>query len=424
MDMTVELGVPEGRRQETARQSCRSCGEALGDIFVDLRAQPLCESFLTEPQLHVPEVTYPLRTYVCSRCLLVQAEDFATPDEIFTEYAYFSSYSTSWLDHAARFCRTATGREGLGPDSFVVELASNDGYLLKNFVDEGMRVLGIDPAVNVGEVARSKGVPTLSEFFGADVAEQVSLEHGLADLIVANNVLAHVPDINDFVAGAKLLLKQSGVISFEFPHLHELIRLRQFDTIYHEHYSYLSLVALERLFASHDLEAVDVQRLPTHGGSLRLWVAHAGMRAVDSSIDELREIERAAGLHDIERYRGFQAEVDAVKRELLSLLLDLHAQGLRVAGYGAPGKGNTLLNYCGIGTELLPYTVDRNPYKHGRFLPGSRIPIHPPERIFEDRPDVILILPWNLKDEIVEQLAGAREWGARFAVPIPTPTLL
>ncbi len=407
-----------------SRQLCRSCGEPLSEKFVDLRAQPLCESFLTEPMLHMPEVTYPLRTYVCSDCLLVQAEDFAAPDEIFREYAYFSSYSTSWLAHAADYCNMAVAREDLRRESFVVELASNDGYLLKNLVDRGIRVLGIDPAVNVGEVARAKGVPTLSEFFGATVAERVAREHGLANLIVANNVLAHVPDINDFVAGVELLLDPAGVASFEFPHLHELIRLRQFDTIYHEHFSYLSLVALDRLFAAHGLQPVDVEQLSTHGGSLRLWVSHEGARPVSAKVAAIRDMEHLAGLHDLAAYRGFQEQVNTVKRELLSMLLEFHAQGLRIAGYGAPGKGNTLLNYCGIGTELLPYTVDRNPYKHGRFLPGSRIPIHAPERINEDRPDVILILPWNLKDEITAQLSHAREWGARFVVPIPMPRVL
>lgn len=422
--MTLDPDTTANSLSVTAHRTCRACGQPLSEVFVDLRAQPLCESYLTEADLRVPEVTYPLRTYVCSGCLLVQAEDFATPDEIFREYAYFSSYSTSWLEHAARYCDAATERERLGATSFVVELASNDGYLLKNFVAAGVRVLGIDPAVNVGEVARSRGVPTLSEFFGSELATQVAAEHGRADLIVANNVLAHVPDINDFLAGVRVLLAPTGTASFEFPHLLELMKLRQFDTIYHEHFSYLSLVAVERLLAAHGLEVVDVEQLPTHGGSLRLWVAHAGERGAAPSVARLREVEREAGLYDLARYRGFQGEVETVKRELLTLLLDLHAKGLRVAGYGAPGKGNTLLNYCGIGTELLPYTVDRNPYKQGRFLPGSRIPIYPPERLLECRPDVILILPWNLKDEIVAQLSEARAWGARFAVPIPTPALI
>ncbi len=404
--------------------SCRACGSDLADTFVDLGVQPLCESYVTEAGLHEPETFYPLRTYVCGRCLLVQAQDFATAEEIYTEYAYFSSYSSSWLAHAAEYCSQAAASEGLGERSFVVELASNDGYLLKNFVAMGVRVLGIDPARNVAAVARENGVPTLSEFFGSDVARRVVGEHGAADLIVANNVLAHVPDINDFVQGVSVLLSPSGVASFEFPHLLELIRFRQFDTIYHEHFSYLSLVAVEKLLSAHGLEATHVERLPTHGGSLRLWVAHIGSRPVRASVQELRDDEAQAGLDSVATYRGFQGAVAQVKRDLLRLLIDLHDDGLQVAGYGAPGKGNTLLNYCGIGPELLPYTVDRNPYKQGKYLPGSHIPIHEPHRLDETRPDVILILPWNLKDEIVVQLAHARDWGARFAVPIPTPALI
>lgn len=403
---------------------CRSCGNFLEHVFVDLGAQPLCESYVDNTSLDAPEIFYPLRTYVCGSCLLVQTQDFATPEEIFTEYAYFSSYSTSWLEHAARFCTEAVRRERLDTDSFVVELASNDGYLLKNLVDSGVRVLGIDPAANVAEAAIARGVPTLAEFFGAKVAKQVALEHGRADLIIANNVLPHVPDINDFVTGVKVLLADEGVASFEFPHLQELIRLKQFDTIYHEHFSYLSLVAVENLLARHGLSAVDVERLPTHGGSLRLWVAHQGARIPSRAVEETRSEEVQAGLSSLDDYQGFQAAVNSVKRALLKLLVELKEDGLRIAGYGAPGKGNTLLNYCGIGPELLPYTVDRNPYKQGKLLPGSHIPIYAPDRLDEDRPDVILILPWNLKDEIVAQLAHAREWGARFAVPIPLPTLL
>lgn len=401
---------------------CRACGHGLEDLFVDLGVQPLCESYISEDGVHEPETFYPLRTYVCSNCLLVQAQDFAAAEDIFSDYAYFSSYSTSWLEHAAIYCREAARDLSLDPNSFVVELASNDGYLLRNFVAMKIPVLGIEPARNVAEVARQAGVPTRNDFFGAEVAASVVAEHGQADLVVGNNVLAHVPDINDFVSGVTRLLKRDGVASFEFPHLLELIRLRQFDTIYHEHFSYLSLLAVERLFAEHGLEVIDVQRLRTHGGSLRLWVAHAGAKRQRPSIAQLREVEENAGLHSVATYKAFQAEVAAVKRDLLKLLIDMYDEGLRVAGYGAPGKGNTLLNYCGIGPELLPYTVDRNPYKQGKLLPGSRIPIHAPERLEEDRPDVILILPWNLKDEIVAQLANARLWGAKFVVPIPTPT--
>ena len=386
--------------------------------------QPLCESFVDEKALSDPEIFYPLRAFVCHECLLVQTQDFATPEQIFQEYAYFSSYSTSWLEHAARYCREAAEREHLGPESFIVELASNDGYLLRNFVQMGFRVLGIDPAANVAEAAQAQGVPTLVDFFGLAVARSVVADHGRANLLVANNVLAHVPDINDFLAGVTALLSPSGVASFELPHLLELMRWRQFDTIYHEHYSYLSLIALEKLFRRHNLQAIDVQRLSTHGGSLRLWVAHEGSRAVLGSVKALREEEVAAGLHNLERYGGFGHEVAALKRDLLRLLINWREQGLKVAGYGAPGKANTLINYCGIDGDLLPYTVDRNPYKQGKFLPGSHIPIFAPEELDARRPDMILILPWNLKSEIAAQLAYTSEWGARLAVPIPSPAIL
>lgn len=403
---------------------CRACGAPLRDVFVDLGMQPLCESYIDAADLSKAETFYPLRAFLCRECLLVQTEDFATPEQIFQEYAYFSSFSTSWLEHAARYCRDTALRERLGPDSFIVELASNDGYLLRNFVKMGLRVLGIDPAANVAEAARQQDVPTLVEFFGSRVAEDVVAQHGKADLVVANNVLAHVPDINDFVAGIATLLSQTGVASFEFPHLLELIRCRQFDTIYHEHYSYLSLVSVERLLESHGLLAVDVERLPTHGGSLRLWVVHADSRPVAESVFTLREEERSAGLHEVRRYEGFGREVAALKRDLLKLLISWRDDGLRVAGYGAPGKANTLINYCGIDADLLPFTVDRNPYKQGKFMPGSHIPIYAPDEIDVRRPDVILILPWNLKDEVAAQLSYTSRWGARLAVPIPKPTLL
>src|SRR5690606_2356480 len=310
--MALAIDSSRAPVRATAAATCRSCGAPLEDVFVDLGVQPLCESYVDEAGLHAPEVFYPLRTYVCRGCLLVQAQDFAPAEDIYREYAYFSSYSTSWLEHAARFCREAAAREGLSAGSFVVELASNDGYLLRNFVEMGIRVLGIDPARNVAEVARGRGVPTLAEFFGTELARQVAAEHGRADLVVANNVLAHVPDINDFVRGVAELLAPGGVASFEFPHLFELIRCRQFDTIYHEHFSYLSLFAVEKVLGRHGLEAVDVQRLPTHGGSLRLWVAHRGARRQEPAVQELREVEERAGLHDLSGYRGFQAEVAGV----------------------------------------------------------------------------------------------------------------
>lgn len=403
---------------------CRLCSAPLQRTFLDLGAQPLCESYLDEAGLHAPEVFYPLRTYVCERCLLVQAEDFATPDQIFREYAYFSSYSRSWLEHARRFSEHATERLGLGPGSFVLEIASNDGYLLRNFVDRGIPVLGVDPARNVAEVAVANGVPTLAEFFGTDLAMSLASTGRKADLIVANNVLAHVPDLHDFVGGIASILAPHGRASLEFPHLLRLIAERQFDTIYHEHFSYLTLAVTDALFAQHGLQVVDVDTLPTHGGSLRLWVAHLGEVEPTAAVGMVLASEKAAQLDRLEGYVGFEEEVRTLKRRLLRLLFDLHEQGQRVAGYGAPGKGNTLLNYCGIREDLLPYTVDRNPYKQGKYLPGTRIPVYPLERLEADRPDVIVILPWNLKHEIITQLEPARSRGARFLVPIPEPMLL
>jgi len=406
------------------RPACRLCGTPLEHVFVDLGTQPLCESYLDDEGLHRSETFYPLRTYVCASCLLVQAEDFATPEQIFREYAYFSSYSASWLEHARRFVDAAVVRERLDASSFVIEVASNDGYLLRNFVERGVPVLGIEPARNVAAAAEQQGVPTLTEFFGTDVARSVAAERGKADLVVANNVLAHVPDLHDFTGGLAAVLAPDGVASIEVPHVLELIRGRQFDTIYHEHFSYLSLFVVERLMREHGLEVVEVERLSTHGGSLRYWVAHAGHRPVTASVGEVRAAECAAGLHELRGYAGFEGEVRAVKRRLLTLLVGFQEQGLLVVGYGAPGKGNTLLNYCGVREDLLAFTVDRNPYKHGKYLPGTHIPIHAPERIDLERPDVIVLLPWNLRDELVRQLDHVRSWGARFLVPIPEPTVL
>lgn len=408
----------------TNAPTCRLCRAPLTRVFVDLGAQPLCESYLDEAGLHQPETFYPLRTYVCDDCLLVQAEDFATPEQIFREYAYFSSYSASWLEHAARFSEEAAARERLGAASLVIEVASNDGYLLRNFVKRGVRVLGVDPARNVAAAAEKEGVPTVTEFFGAELARALVAEHGRADLLVANNVLAHVPDLHDFTAGLAAVLAPGGAVSIEVPHVLELIRERQFDTIYHEHFSYLSLHVVERLFAEHGLEVFDVEQLATHGGSLRYWAAHAGAREPVPAVARMRDLEASAGLHDVRGYLGFEHEVRAVKRGLLKLLMGFQERGLRVAGYGAPGKGNTLLNYCGVREDLLPYTVDRNPYKHGKYLPGTHIPVYPPERLDSDEPDVIVILPWNLKDEIVRQLEPARARGAQFVVPIPEPLVL
>jgi hypothetical protein len=393
--------------------------------FVDLGKSPLCESFLSADQLNTMEPFYPLHVYVCDRCFLVQLQEYVSPDEIFDDYAYFSSYSTSWLEHAERYTRMTTERFGLTADSLVVELASNDGYLLQYFVKDKIPVLGIEPAGNVAAAAEEKGVRTLTEFFGVDCALRLASEGVSPDLMVGNNVLAQVPDVNDFVEGVKLLLGPRGVVTMEFPHLMRLVEENQFDTIYHEHFSYFSLVATQRIFESHGLTIFDVDELPTHGGSLRVYAGHHedASKAVGEAVVELAERERRAGVESLEYYAAFAERVMETKRKILTFLVDARSAGKRVAGYGAPGKGNTLLNYCGIRTDLLEFTVDRNPHKHGKFLPGTHIPIYDPSRIAEARPDYIFILPWNLKDEIIAQLAGAREWGARYVVPIPEVTV-
>jgi SAM-dependent methyltransferase len=390
----------------------------------DLGASPLCESFLTAGQLNQMEPFYPLRADVCEQCWLVQLESYVAPEAIFTEYAYFSSYSDSWVRHARDYTELATERLGLGPDSLVVELASNDGYLLQHFVARGIPVLGIEPAVNVAEAATERGVPTLTEFFGVELASKLAAEGRRADLIAANNVLAQVPDLNSFVAGIAGLLKPAGVVTVEFPHLVRLMEGNQFDTIYHEHFSYFSFGTARRIFARHGITLFDVEELGTHGGSLRIWgrPADAG-GPVSERVTELAAREQAAGLETPAPYAGFGRRVVETKRKLLEFLCAVKAEGATIAGYGAPGKGNTLLNYCGIRTDFLDYTVDRNPYKHGRYTPGTHIPIFAPERLAETRPDYILILPWNLKDEIIQQLAYTREWGARFVVPIPEVTV-
>ena len=402
---------------------CRFCGEHLRDVFVDLGMSPLCESFLGADQLNRMEPFYPLCVYICRKCHLAQLQAYVDPSEIFTEYAYFSSYSTAWLDHAKAYTEMMRSRLKLGSDHLVVELASNDGYLLQYFVEAKIPVLGIEPAANVAADALHRGVPTLTEFFDEAVAHRLAAQGKRADLIVANNVLAQVPDLNTFVAGMQVLLKPGGVITIEFPHLMRLIDGNQFDTIYHEHFSYFSLLAAERIFAAHQLTVFDVEELWTHGGSLRLHIRHAGddSRPVSADVLALRAREQEAGYADAPHgpYASFEQKVRDTKRNLLEFLIDAKRMGKSVAGYGAPGKGNTLLNYCGIGPDFLDFTVDRNPYKHGKFLPGTHIPIYPPEQIDLARPDYILILPWNLEREITTQLAHVRDWGARFVVPIP-----
>jgi 2-polyprenyl-3-methyl-5-hydroxy-6-metoxy-1,4-benzoquinol methylase len=400
---------------------CRFCGQALHRSFLDLGMSPLCESYIPPERLDAMEPFYPLNVLVCDNCLLVQLREYVRAEEIYSEYAYFSSYSDSWLDHARRYVDMALKRFRLGPTSLVVEVASNDGYLLQYFQAQGIPVLGIEPAANVARVAQEKGVRTLVNFFGRQSATELADGGTRADLLVGNNVLAHVPDLNGFVAGLKVLLAPGGTITMEFPHLMRLVGGNQFDTIYHEHFSYLSLLVTERVFAAHGLTIFDVEELRTHGGSLRIYARHAeeSDRPVLAPVEELHRREIDSGYHQIETYLGFAECVAETKRKLLEFLIAARRLGKRIAGYGAPGKGNTLLNYCGIRTDFLEYTVDRNPYKHGQYLPGTHIPIFSPERLAQTRPDYILILPWNLREEIMTQLSYARDWGARFVVPIP-----
>jgi SAM-dependent methyltransferase len=402
------------------RPACRFCATPLEHTLVDLGTSPLCESFVPPERLNEMEPFYPLHVWVCDRCLLVQLEQYVPPEEIFTEYAYFSSYSTSWVEHARRYAERMVERLSLSPASLVVEVGSNDGYLLQHFVARGIPVLGIEPAANVARSAEERGVETLVEFFGVETAHRLAESGTRADLIVGNNVFAQVPDLNDFVAGLAILLADDGVLTLEFPHLVNLIEGNQFDTIYHEHFSYFSLSTTRAIFAAHGLALVDVEELPTHGGSLRVYARHAGAAGpVAEAVEALLRREEELGYDSLAPYATFAGRVEETKRALLEFLIGAKREGKAIAGYGAPGKGNTLLNYCGIRTDFLDYTVDRNPYKHGLFLPGTRIPIFPPEKIAETRPDYVLILPWNLRDEIVEQLAYVREWGARFVIPIP-----
>jgi SAM-dependent methyltransferase len=400
---------------------CLFCSMPLRHTVVDLGMSPLCESYLTAEQLNQMELFYPLHVYVCEKCFLVQVEQYVSPERIFTEYAYFSSYSESWLVHAKAYTDMITARLGLTAASRVIELGSNDGYLLQYFVAKGIPVLGIEPARNVAEAALAKGVPTVTKLFGRQTAQALAAEGARADLLLGANVLAQVPDVNDFLGGMKLLLKPGGVITIEFPHLMRLIEENQFDTIYHEHFAYFSFLTAERIFAAHGLTLFDVEELSTHGGSLRIYARHAedATKPVGERTARLRAREEAAGFDRLERYASFTEQVHETKRRLLDFLIGAKRKGKRITGYGAPGKGNTLLNYCGIRTDFVDYTVDRNPYKQGKFLPGTHIPIYPPEKILETRPDYVLILPWNLKDEIMEQVAYIRSWGGQFVVPIP-----
>lgn len=405
--------------------TCRLCDNSLTHSFIDLGMSPLCESFLEGCQLDQMEPYYPLHALVCDDCFLVQLKAYVSVEHIFSEYAYFSSYSTSWVAHAQAYAQMITKRLGLGSNNLVVELASNDGYLLQHFGPLGVPVLGVEPAANIAAVAIGKGIPTRVEFFGARLARTLVDEVGQADLIVGNNVLAQVPDLNDFVTGMRRLLHHNGMITLEFPHLAQLIAENQFDTIYHEHFSYFSLVTIERLAQRHALRIVDVEQLPTHGGSLRVYLAHASSpRSSSPRVAALLAKEELLGLRDLKLYSRFTDQVRQTKRRLLAQLVDFKNAGKTICGYGAPGKGNTLLNYCGIGPDFLEFTVDRNPYKHGRFTPGMHVPIHPVEMIDQVKPDYILILPWNLKQEIITQMRHVAGWGAQFIVPIPDVAII
>jgi C-methyltransferase C-terminal domain/Putative zinc binding domain/Methyltransferase domain len=404
-----------------APSRCRFCHASLQQTFVDLGMSPLCESYLRADQLNQMEPFYPLHLYVCGHCFLVQLQEYVTPENIFSDYAYFSSYSDTWLAHAKAYVEQVTTRFQLNANSLVAEVASNDGYLLQYFVAKQIPVLGIEPAANVASVAIQKGVPTLIKFFGTRTARELVAEGKRCDLVLGNNVLAQVPDLNDFVGGLKILLGPSGVITIEFPHLMRLMGENQFDTIYHEHFSYFSFLTAEKIFSAHGLTLFDVEELTTHGGSLRIYARHAedSSKAVTSRVHELRAREESAGFARPDRYLSFAAQVNETKLKLLEFLIQAKRSGKRIAGYGAPGKGNTLLNFCGIRSDFLDFTVDRNPHKHGMFLPGTHIAIYPPDHIKQTRPDYLLILPWNLKDEIMEQNAYIREWGGQFVVPIP-----
>ncbi|GAA3995291.1 class I SAM-dependent methyltransferase [Hymenobacter fastidiosus] len=420
--LPTALAQPRLAPVEPPGSPCRFCGTPLDVTFVNLGTSPLCQDHVRPHRFNQAEAFYPLHARVCRNCFLVQLDEFASSTEIFqNDYAYFSSYSASWLRHARLYTDMAVQRFELTAHSRVVEVASNDGYLLQYFVAQGVPVLGIEPAANVAAYAEAKGIPTLVRFFGRDTARYVAATTGQADLLLGNNVLAHVPDINDFVAGMQILLKPEGVITMEFPHLLRLMAGNQFDTIYHEHFSYLSFYTVERIFAHHGLTLFDVEELPTHGGSLRIYARHAAhsARPVSARVAELRTRELALGVTDLAYYSAFAAQAMETKRKLLDFLIAAKRAGKTVVGYGAPGKGNTLLNYCGIRTDFIDYTVDLSPHKQGNFLPGTRIPICHPDLIRQTRPDYLLILPWNLREEIMDQMQDIRAWGGQFVVPIP-----
>ena len=406
--------------------SCRLCGRPLGIVFADLGLSPLANSYKKASSLKKAEKFYPLTVYVCSDCFLVQLPQQETPQEIFSEYAYFSSVSSSWLEHCSLYVDTIVGRLNLSGLSKVIELASNDGYLLKSFVKKGIPVLGVEPARNVARAAIDKGVPTLVEFFSAETALRMAERGDTADLLIGNNVLAHVPDIGDFVKGMRTVLRPNGVITMEFPHLSNLIKYNQFDTIYHEHFSYLSLTVTQKVFRMHNLKIFDVAKLPTHGGSLRIYAAHEGNELIrtEETVDALLAEEIDFGTQDISMYLAYAKKIEQTKRNILAFLIEAKNKGRKIAAYGAPAKGNTLLNYCGVGVDFISFTVDKNPYKQGCFLPGISIEIRHPNALCEYRPDYLIILPWNLRDEIMNQCSFIRDWGGRFVTLIPEVEIL
>src|SRR5579872_1784720 len=426
--MNATLSTPtqiQTPAEKTGRHTCRFCGARLQKTFVDLGMSPLCETYPAVEDLNSGEMFYPLHVYVCEQCFLVQLDEYETAENIFSDYAYFSSYSDSWLSHCENYCGQMISRLGLNEKSFVVEVASNDGYLLQYFVKEQVPVLGIEPAGNVAKVAVGKGVPTLVRFFGTQLAEELAAEGRCADLVLGNNVLAQVPDLNDFVEGLKILLKPAGVLTLEFPHLLRLIQYNEFDTIYHEHFSYFSMLTTLRIFEAHGLRVFDVEELSTHGGSLRVFGCRAENQAhqTQARVNKIVKDEENAGLSTLRGYDRFAEQVKHTKWDFVDFLVTAAREGKSVAGYGAPGKSATLLHYCGIGKDLIPYTVDRSSHKQGRFLPGNHIPIHHPDKIRQTKPDYVVILPWNLKDEITQQLQFIREWGGRFVLPIPKLTI-
>ncbi len=409
------------REEETENRRCRFCKTELEHTFADLGVSPLANSYLAAAELTQEEPFYPLRVFVCSACLLVQLEELSSPVDIFSDYPYFSSFSESWLEHAKKYALEAIERFNLGSDSRVVEIGSNDGYLLRFFKEAGVPVLGIEPAANVARAAREKDIDTKVRFFNSALAGELAKAGRQADLIVGNNVLAHIPRVNNLMIGLKKLLKPDGIISMEFPHLLSLIEQNQFDTIYHEHYSYFSLTTAAKIFGAHGLPLFDAEELSTHGGSLRIYARHEEAKGFSRSerLAELLDIEEKRGLTELDTYLAFEEKVQEAKREILKFLIDLKEKGATVAGYGAPAKSNTLLNYLGVGPDFIEFTVDRSPHKQGRFLPGSRIPVYSPEQVFAARPDYLIIFPWNLQEEITGQMSGIRDWGGKFVVLIP-----